>query len=495
MNGVYYDFTATEEITLVISHPAGTYVSPTATNDWTSDENDNYILVVNAGETITLNFWAMDTIYEGTFTVTAQAPVHEHSYESVVTAPTCTEGGYTTYSCACGNTYTGDATDALGPDIVVDNAVEATCTATGLTAGEHCTRCDYKVEQTVVDALGHNFAQNNCKNCGMAFPKYKDWDADKQIVTHQSFDELYYGAGRTGVFTAGQAAGWNKIVNYTADMATINYWGWIGAKGAIGQFGYQIDANAAIFDAGFAVAADANVVAAAQSTGADNASRMLIPINLGGLSAGAHTVSVLYKNADGEIVALCVFSVLVPDANGNVPSTNPTAIYTADDLAAVPVMNATATKVDNYVRFENTAAQKDKNNPAIELTADGDGFSDVIVIKYKTNCANYGSNYWGMLNLNGVGDFIGNRANSDNWFVYNMNDEWTILVLDMRKNKATNKAMPNNDITDGANINTITYTFFDYAGNSGKKVASAEHIDIEYIAFFETKADAYAYIG
>lgn len=317
----------------------------------------------------------------------------------------------------------------------------------------------------------------------------------KQIVTHQSFDELYYGAGRTGIFTPGQAAGWNKIVNYTADMATLNYWGWIGAKGDLGQFGYQIDTNAAIFDDGFAVTADANVVAAAKNTGADNASRMLITINLGGLSAGAHTVNVLYKNADGEIVALCVFSVLVPDANGNVPSTNPTAIYTADDLAAVPVMNATATKVDNYVRFENTAAQKDKNNPAIELTAAGDGFSDVIVIKYKTNCANYGSNYWGMLNLNGVGDFIGNRANSDNWFVYNMDDEWTILVLDMRKNKATNKAMPNNDITDGANINTITYTFFDYAGNSGKKVASAEHIDIEYIAFFETKADAYAYIS
>jgi hypothetical protein len=55
--------------------------------------------------------------------------------------------------------------------------------------------------------------------------------------------------------------------------------------------------------------------------------------------------------------------------------------------------------------------------------------------------------------------------------------------------------MPNNDITDGANINTIVYNFFDYAGNGGKKVASAEHIDIEYIAFFETKADAYAYIG
>ena len=45
--------------------------------------------------------------------------------------------------------------DALGHDIVVDAAVDATCTETGLTAGEHCTRCDHKVPQNVVPAVGH----------------------------------------------------------------------------------------------------------------------------------------------------------------------------------------------------------------------------------------------------------------------------------------------------------------------------------------------------
>ena len=43
---------------------------------------------------------------------------HEHSYEAVVTAPTCTEGGYTTYTCACGDTYTADETEALGHNYV-----------------------------------------------------------------------------------------------------------------------------------------------------------------------------------------------------------------------------------------------------------------------------------------------------------------------------------------------------------------------------------------
>ena len=37
-----------------------------------------------------------------------------HNYEAVVTAPTCTEAGYTTYTCACGDTYTGDEVAALG---------------------------------------------------------------------------------------------------------------------------------------------------------------------------------------------------------------------------------------------------------------------------------------------------------------------------------------------------------------------------------------------
>ena len=41
---------------------------------------------------------------------------HVHSYTSEVTPPTCTEGGYTTYICACGETYAADHMDALGHD-------------------------------------------------------------------------------------------------------------------------------------------------------------------------------------------------------------------------------------------------------------------------------------------------------------------------------------------------------------------------------------------
>ena len=41
---------------------------------------------------------------------------HEHDYKAVVTAPTCTEQGYTTHICECGASYVDAYTDALGHD-------------------------------------------------------------------------------------------------------------------------------------------------------------------------------------------------------------------------------------------------------------------------------------------------------------------------------------------------------------------------------------------
>ena len=60
---------------------------------------------------------------------------------------------------------------ALGHDIVIDAAVAATCTETGLTEGSHCTRCDDKtVAQQVTAALGHSWADATCttpKTCSV----------------------------------------------------------------------------------------------------------------------------------------------------------------------------------------------------------------------------------------------------------------------------------------------------------------------------------------
>ena len=48
------------------------------------------------------------------FTACGESPInHEHNYTASVTDPTCTEKGYTTYTCACGYSYVDNYTNAL----------------------------------------------------------------------------------------------------------------------------------------------------------------------------------------------------------------------------------------------------------------------------------------------------------------------------------------------------------------------------------------------
>ncbi|MBQ7230414.1 MAG: alpha-N-acetylglucosaminidase C-terminal domain-containing protein [Oscillospiraceae bacterium] len=72
---------------------------------------------------------------------TMPAETHAHSYEAVVTAPTCTEPGFTTYTCECGDSYIADETEALGHEW----------------KGTGCTRCDEKRENPFTDVPEDSF--------------------------------------------------------------------------------------------------------------------------------------------------------------------------------------------------------------------------------------------------------------------------------------------------------------------------------------------------
>ncbi len=133
------------------------------------------------------------------------------------------------------------------------------------------------------------------------------WDADKSIVTHQSFDELKINDA-DGVFTPGQAAGWNKIVELDPTCETLKYWGWVGVKGDIGLFGYQIDKGEIVYSADFLFAAEQGVIDAAAGTGADNATRMAIFVPVAGIE-GDHRVRIFYKNTADEAVLLNEFTI------------------------------------------------------------------------------------------------------------------------------------------------------------------------------------------
>ena len=82
---------------------------------------------------------------------------HTHDYKASVTEPTCTEQGYTTYTCECGDSYVADYVDALGHIEETVPAVAPTCTETGLTEGAKCSICgETLTEQKELPANGHS---------------------------------------------------------------------------------------------------------------------------------------------------------------------------------------------------------------------------------------------------------------------------------------------------------------------------------------------------
>jgi len=86
----------------------------------------------------------------------ATTPTHTHSYSSQVTAPTCTVGGYTTFTCACGHTYIANQTAAKGHSYS-QQVVAPTCSAQGYTAYT-CT-CGHSYNANYTNPTNHTYSQ------------------------------------------------------------------------------------------------------------------------------------------------------------------------------------------------------------------------------------------------------------------------------------------------------------------------------------------------
>ena len=86
----------------------------------------------------------------------------QNHWETITVAGNCEEDEYTYEKCACG--FESDKTitvPALGHNMVEDKGYAATCTATGLTDGKHCTRCnDETVKQEIIPKLGHEMVED-----------------------------------------------------------------------------------------------------------------------------------------------------------------------------------------------------------------------------------------------------------------------------------------------------------------------------------------------
>lgn len=81
---------------------------------------------------------------------------HDHSYTKTVTPPTCTEDGYTIYTCSCGTSYKADYVAALGHDFGEWKQTTApTCQQEGeLTRScSHCTA----TESSKIEKIDHQY--------------------------------------------------------------------------------------------------------------------------------------------------------------------------------------------------------------------------------------------------------------------------------------------------------------------------------------------------
>ena len=135
-----------------------TYYSNGANRMWFFDANKKPISTYNAlkesaipcqfttpsnARYVSISYDPKD-VQKDTETMEKVMPEHTHSYECVVTAPTCTEQGYTTYSCECGDSYVDDYVDTIG-----HSYANGTCTSCGHTTGPIITQQPESSQQEI----------------------------------------------------------------------------------------------------------------------------------------------------------------------------------------------------------------------------------------------------------------------------------------------------------------------------------------------------------
>ncbi len=97
----------------------------------------------------------VDIIGSGSIQLFYQVVEHTHSYTSqVTTQPGCEAEGVRTYTCGCGETYTG-AVAALG-HAYTQKVTAPTCTGQGYTT-HTCSRCGKSYQDTYTQATGHSY--------------------------------------------------------------------------------------------------------------------------------------------------------------------------------------------------------------------------------------------------------------------------------------------------------------------------------------------------
>ena len=351
-------------------------------------------------------------------------PATGHSYNKVVTEPTCTEKGYTTYTCSvCGDSYVADYVDALGHTVVVDPAVAPDCTHTGLTEGSHCSVCNIvlKAQETVpatghkydkvvtaptctekgyttytcsvcgdsyvadyVDALGHSYSEaefvwteNSSAEYGWTVTAAKTCAncSDKLIaevtITRTSYKELVASA----VFTDGSTASDTKIICDDITLAVIN------GSGAVitnDKFIYGLAAGLDSIDGYVAASADGCEVKVTKS-GNKIGTGTLVEIYKDGYLVDAYTV-VIFGDVDGDgwydaqdafIVSLIANGLLTREQTGE-------AKYLAADCNHDGEINASDVEILQNAGLLLSDVDQSKSQEELETDSAYEEYSELV---------------------------------------------------------------------------------------------------------------------
>ncbi len=106
-------------------------------------------------EDFTFEYVLDESITDYKVLIFGQKLPHQHIYDGAVTAPTCTEKGFTTYICECGDTYVADYVDETGHS----HTSEITTPATHIKEGvmTFVCSCGDTYTETVARLPGHTY--------------------------------------------------------------------------------------------------------------------------------------------------------------------------------------------------------------------------------------------------------------------------------------------------------------------------------------------------
>lgn len=113
-----------------------------------------------------------------------------HIHKEIIQEPTCTNTGLERITCDCGYSYEQIMPSLDGHNNSFVKTVEPTCTEQGYNQYK-CNICGETFNDDYVDALGHDWINNCCTQCGLHYSEIKIGDITKASVAVEGEIVLY----------------------------------------------------------------------------------------------------------------------------------------------------------------------------------------------------------------------------------------------------------------------------------------------------------------